>query len=1341
MNDNQQQQQQRDFKQELKSLASLASTCQGCTKSQSEFSSKFKVCSACRSVSYCSSQCQKQHWRTHKALCKEFQQQKEKLEALDEAGESFQRQFKLWRKTATAYITNLAIAALPADVTNDHDEFLVIFLNFNENSQRFEIHEAPVLKLANMEEPMRTQIAAAKASVDVKMAEQEQGCPIFQTVVPVVCKNTMAMMPICAPGDSRKPSRMTVNAALEKFDHIPGMHLGEPTERDSSKVGVSVKALFRSLMQAPAFVEWAAGALQVHTPKPLLKTHCLLLTIKWGYTLGAVADFVDYEVLPFAKLLNKIKKFADAPCPMNGEEITYRDFVTGNYKPATSPFSEYSQYNKVLPIIVRAENDDCFLFAQPTWYPVMPNIPNSPVKAWQDRARSAFKEVRQTVKSSTRAECQKAHWPEHKSRCKEFQQQKVAMAAAPFGQAFQDHFTMWRKIAKVYLGALAVSSLSSDGRSDFEEILVVTLVYNQNTRKFHIAKAVVVNASDLDARSQEAIAKTKASMPNAKVNADGSPVDNWETIDVLAKFDDIPPMHLGPRTESELATMRTTLKARISSLMGAEMSEWASRSLQIYTKKSSHKTHCLLMCIKWGNSLGQIEDLIKYEALPHGKVLQKLGRMAETPCEIRGQMRTLKEFVMGTYTAPDVTLLPITIMAENDQYFIFAQPFLFSIMPNQPEESEKSSQLRARTAFEKLRNMVKAVPSNHKSEDHQHGKGNEWKSLPVTAARSSLLKEIAASQTLIVVGETGSGKTTQIPKFLLEAGIAKKGIIAVTQPRRVAATSIARRVCQEMSVKIGEKVGYSVRFDDCTMTDGILLRELLSDKLLQKYSVIILDEAHERTLRTDVLFGMVKSIQKVRSDLKVIVMSATLDAERFAEYFNQTNIMKIPGRQFAVKVFNAEEKQEDYVDAALVATFQVHVDEPPGDILVFLTGQEEIEAVEKMLKDHEWELPQESLKMHICPLFASLPPAQQAKVFAPTPPGFRKIVLATNVAETSITISGIRYVIDTGMVKVRAFNPKLGIESLSITPISKASARQRMGRAGREAPGVCYRLYTEEGFDSLEENTQPEILRCNLANVILTLKAAGVEDVVKFDFLDPPPRNSSTTFLTPLVNAVVNKFLVIRALEHLYALKALGTDGHITPHGRKMAEFPVDPSLATVLIHSKVSFDIVMFDKREEAAEAKRKFVNYEGDHLTLLNVMKGYQSVSGDLDWCTENFISRRAIRNALEIRSQLVDFCKGLGVDYQSSNESEVEPILQSFLHGFFQNVAVLQQDGSYKTFTTKQVCHIHPSSVLFGKKLPLIMYHELVQTSRQYMRNVSAIATPWLQKAGGHYFSIQS
>jgi HrpA-like RNA helicase len=388
--------------------------------------------------------------------------------------------------------------------------------------------------------------------------------------------------------------------------------------------------------------------------------------------------------------------------------------------------------------------------------------------------------------------------------------------------------------------------------------------------------------------------------------------------------------------------------------------------------------------------------------------------------------------------------------------------------------------------------------------------------LPVYQQKETILNAVKENRAIILVGETGSGKTTQIPQLLHNDPEFRKQRIVITQPRRVAAISLSSRVSDEMGSKLGTKVGYTIRFEDCTspetkikfVTDGMLLRELLSDSTLSRYGVIILDEAHERTLRTDILFGAVKGILRKRKDLKLIVMSATLNAQAFSKYFNDAPIINIPGRQFPVTTYFAAKKQSDYLDAALVCVFQIHNNQPAGDVLVFLTGQEEIENLEKLINEKAKTLPATSTKILVCPIFASLPTSQQTKVFEPTPDGYRKVVLSTNIAETSITISGIRYVVDTGLVKVRGFNPKTGIETLTISPVSKAAANQRAGRAGREAAGFCYRLYTEPLFKQLEEETEPEITRCNLSSVILLLKSSGIDDIVGFDFMDKPSRIS-----------------------------------------------------------------------------------------------------------------------------------------------------------------------------------------------------------------------------------------
>ncbi|KAG0056730.1 putative ATP-dependent RNA helicase dhr2 [Gryganskiella cystojenkinii] len=636
-------------------------------------------------------------------------------------------------------------------------------------------------------------------------------------------------------------------------------------------------------------------------------------------------------------------------------------------------------------------------------------------------------------------------------------------------------------------------------------------------------------------------------------------------------------------------------------------------------------------------------------------------------------------------------------------------------------------------------------------------------SLPIYTARDIIIKEVKENACVVIVGETGSGKTTQIPQYLLESGLAAHGTIAVTQPRRVAAINLAKRVADEVGTSLGKKVGYSIRFDDTSskeslikyMTDGIMLRELLSDRMLLRYSVIILDEAHERTLRTDILFGMVKSIQKQRQDLinkgrrdihplRIVIMSATLDAEKFSEYFYNAKIMYISGRQFPVKILNTVEPQNDYVDAALVTSFQIHQEEQSGDILIFLTGQEEIESLEKLIEEYATDLPPTVGKLIPCPIFAAQDSVTQQKIFEPAPPGTRKVILATNIAETSITIPNIRYVIDTGCHKSRGYNAKIGIESLLVEPISKSSARQRMGRAGREAPGLCFRLYTEDAFDNLDEDAIPEIKRCNLEAAILSLKATGIDDVTGFDFMDRPSKSG-----------------LMRSLEHLYALEALDDEGHLTEIGKQMAAFPVDPPYAKVLLQSakmectKEAIEIISLlsvdtifsapsAKREEANEARQKFTSIDGDHLTLLNTLRAYESVKGDRDWCRENFINSRHMRHVLDVKKQLIQFCErscspssSFPIDPKKSCGHDYEIVLKCFLAGFFQNTALLQPDSTYKSIVGGLTVSIHPSSTLFGKKREAIMYNELVFTTKHYIRGVSALESAWLPQAAPKYF----
>jgi ATP-dependent RNA helicase DHX8/PRP22 len=387
--------------------------------------------------------------------------------------------------------------------------------------------------------------------------------------------------------------------------------------------------------------------------------------------------------------------------------------------------------------------------------------------------------------------------------------------------------------------------------------------------------------------------------------------------------------------------------------------------------------------------------------------------------------------------------------------------------------------------------------------------------LPIYCLREELLRAYRDHQVLVVIGETGSGKTTQMTQYIMEAGYAVSGMIGCTQPRRVAAMSVAKRVAEEVGCQLGAEVGYSIRFEDVTspetrikyMTDGMLMREYLMDKDLNKYAAIMLDEAHERTIHTDVLFGLIKDLCKRREkDFKLIVTSATLDAEKFASYFFDCPIFKIPGRMFPVEILYTKKPESDYVDASLITVMQIHLREPAGDILVFLTGQEEIDSACEVLFQRMKSLGPSVPELIILPVYGALPSEMQSKIFEPAPPLSRKCIVATNIAEASLTIDGIYYVVDPGFCKQKVFNPKVGMDSLVVVPISQASATQRSGRAGRTGPGKCFRLYTELAFkNEMLPNSVPEIQRTNLANVVLQLKAMGINDLIHFDFMDPPP--------------------------------------------------------------------------------------------------------------------------------------------------------------------------------------------------------------------------------------------
>nr|CAD7444609.1 unnamed protein product [Timema bartmani]CAD7455705.1 unnamed protein product [Timema tahoe] len=383
--------------------------------------------------------------------------------------------------------------------------------------------------------------------------------------------------------------------------------------------------------------------------------------------------------------------------------------------------------------------------------------------------------------------------------------------------------------------------------------------------------------------------------------------------------------------------------------------------------------------------------------------------------------------------------------------------------------------------------------------------------LPVWEYRAQFMKLLEENQCIVLVGETGSGKTTQIPQCVEYSRCKGKKGVACTQPRRVAAMSVAQRVSEEMDVCLGQEVGYSIRFEDCSsaktllkyMTDGMLLREGMSDPMLENYQVILLDEAHERTLATDILMGVLKEVVKQRPDLKLVIMSATLDAGKFQQYFDNAPLMNVPGRTHPVEIFYTPEPERDYLEAAIRTVIQIHMcEEIAGDVLLFLTGQEEIEEACKRIKREIDNLGPEVGDLKCIPLYSTLPPNLQQRIFEPAPPCKpngavgRKVVVSTNIAETSLTIDGVVFVIDPGFAKQKVYNPRIRVESLLVSPISKASAQQRAGRAGRTKPGKCFRLYTEKAFkNEMQDNTYPEILRSNLGSVVLQLKKLGIDDL------------------------------------------------------------------------------------------------------------------------------------------------------------------------------------------------------------------------------------------------------
>ncbi|KAF8508472.1 P-loop containing nucleoside triphosphate hydrolase protein [Gautieria morchelliformis] len=581
--------------------------------------------------------------------------------------------------------------------------------------------------------------------------------------------------------------------------------------------------------------------------------------------------------------------------------------------------------------------------------------------------------------------------------------------------------------------------------------------------------------------------------------------------------------------------------------------------------------------------------------------------------------------------------------------------------------------------------------------------------LPAFACREDLMRTLRDNQVVVVVGETGSGKTTQLTQFLYEDGYCSFGIIGCTQPRRVAAMSVAKRVSEEMECKLGSTVGYAIRFEDCTsaqtkikyMTDGVLLRESLNEGDLDRYSVIILDEAHERSLSTDVLMGLLRKVLSRRRDLKLIVTSATMNSEKFSAFYGNAPTFTIPGRTFPVEIFHSKSPCEDYVDSAVKQVLQIHLSLPPGDILVFMTGQEDIEITCQVVNERLSQL-DDPAPLAVLPIYSQMPADLQAKIFEATSDGRRKVIVATNIAETSLTG---------------------GQRLLYLVPF-------------------CYRLYTEMAYrNELFANTIPEIQRTNLANTVLLLKSLGVKNLLEFDFMDPPPQAN-----------------ILNSMYQLWVLGALDNVGNLTPVGRKMSEFPMEPSMAKMLIQSveyKCSAEMLTIvsmlsvpsvfyrpkERMEEADAAREKFSVAESDHLTLLNVFTQWKSHHFRDDWALKHFLHPKLLRKAREVRAQLEDIMKFQKMELYSAG-TDFDILRKAITAGYFHQAARVKGIGEFVNIRSGLPTHLHPTSALYGLGYTptYVVYHELILTSKEYMTQVTAIDAHWLAELGSVFYSVK-
>ncbi|WP_176507882.1 MULTISPECIES: ATP-dependent RNA helicase HrpA [Pseudomonas] len=629
-------------------------------------------------------------------------------------------------------------------------------------------------------------------------------------------------------------------------------------------------------------------------------------------------------------------------------------------------------------------------------------------------------------------------------------------------------------------------------------------------------------------------------------------------------------------------------------------------------------------------------------------------------------------------------------------------------------------------------------------------------SLPIAAKRDEIKKALAENQVLVIAGETGSGKTTQLPKICLELGRGSHGLIAHTQPRRIAARSVAARVAEELGTPLGGLVGYQVRFEDQSdantlvklMTDGILLAETQHDRFLERYDTIIVDEAHERSLNIDFLLGYLKTLLHRRPDLKLIITSATIDLERFSKHFDNAPIIEVSGRTFPVETWyrplTSEQDEEGNqveddltVDQAILASLdeiaqhERSVGKGPGDVLVFLPGEREIRDAAEILRKAQLR------HTEILPLYARLSPAEQQRIFQ-SHTG-RRVVLATNVAETSLTVPGIRYVIDTGTARISRYSYRAKVQRLPIEAVSQASANQRKGRCGRVEPGICIRLYSEEDFNSRPAFTDPEILRTNLAAVILQMLHLRLGAIDAFPFIEPPDGK-----------AISDGFNLLQELS------AVNRENQLTPIGRQLARLPIDPRLGRMLLEGArqgslqevliVTSALSVQDPRERpperqqaADQAHAQWKDADTDFAALVNLWRGFEEQRQALtasplrNWCRKNFLNYLRLREWRDAHRQLSLICRELQLTV-NKEPSDYQKVHKAILSGLLSQIGQKTEEGDYQGARQRRFW-VHPSSGIGRKRPQWVMAAELVETTKLYARMVARIEPDWIEPLATH------